>query len=350
MSQILELKYVKISELEPNPSQPRVGFDQTKLRELGDSIKASGLLQPIIVRKKGNKYQIIAGERRWRAARLIGIEKVPIIVKDTVEKKVLLESFIENLHREDLNSVERENAVYELWKSGEYKSHRELAEAIGYHDLSAVDEIIESKEFRKRVGKLVPTTASTTLISETKGLDDKTRAAVIQQAERGELAQRPRALTEAVEVLKKAPQPLKQAVVKGEVKVEHAKEAVDLYEEIKKEGGPIEPKRIERHVEELKKEERQAEIQHSLRRELHKEVLTGQKQATDLVMDSAGEDFVIEVKDTAWKVKGWGVPIMMKIGSKHWKEARVYFKQIRDHMDFLLGKSIEEKSLESKTR
>jgi len=348
MSNIVELRHLKTSELEPNPQQPRLGFDETKLRQLGDSLKAATVLQPIIVRKKGGKYQIVAGERRWRAARLAGIESVPVIVKELADDRVLLESFIENIHREDLTSIERENAVYELWKSKQFSSHRDLAKAVGY-DVATVDDIIEAKEFRKRAAGL-SRSVPTSLISETQGLDDKTRVKVLEMAERGEI-KRPAPQTEirdVVKVLKEAPAPLRRAFEMGEVKLGPAKEAVQLYEEIRKEGKPIDEKQFQRHVQELKKEGIIAEKQTKLRRELHKEVLTGKKSTTDLKMESAGEDFIAEVKDTVWRVKGWGVPTMMEVGTKHWKEARPYFKQIRDHMDFLLSKSTETKAIEQK--
>src|ERR1700680_934447 len=168
----MEVEYMNAKEIEPNPHQPRQEFAEDKLKELADSIKESGLLQPIIVRKHGKKYQIVAGERRWRAFGLAGIDKIPVIVKETSDKKMLLESFIENIQRADLTSIERENAIYELWKSGEYSSQRDLAKALGY-DHKTVNELVEAKEFRTRAGGLPPT-VSTHAIADTRGIDDAT--------------------------------------------------------------------------------------------------------------------------------------------------------------------------------
>jgi len=98
---------LRLSEIEPNPNQPRRIFDEEKLQELADSIKADGLLQPITVRKTDDGYyQIIAGERRWRAARLAGISEVPVIIMEADDQRVAELALIENLQREDLNPIE----------------------------------------------------------------------------------------------------------------------------------------------------------------------------------------------------------------------------------------------------
>lgn len=98
---------VKLSEIEPNKNQPRKSFDDAALSELADSIREHGLLQPILVRPlMGGGYQIIAGERRWRACRIAEIDTVPVIIKDMDDRKTMEVSIIENLQREDLNPVE----------------------------------------------------------------------------------------------------------------------------------------------------------------------------------------------------------------------------------------------------
>lgn len=97
---------IALSMIEPNPNQPRTDIDQEKVAELADSIKRHGLLQPIIVRPMGERYQIIAGERRWRASRLAGLESVPVRVLHSDEAQSLEIALIENLQREDLNAIE----------------------------------------------------------------------------------------------------------------------------------------------------------------------------------------------------------------------------------------------------
>ena len=103
---------VRISEIEPNRSQPRKTFDEDKLEELAGSIAEYGVLQPLLVQRKDDHYEIIAGERRWRAALKAGVNEVPVIVRDYDEKEVLALSLIENIQRENLNAIE-EAAAYQ---------------------------------------------------------------------------------------------------------------------------------------------------------------------------------------------------------------------------------------------
>lgn len=100
------VKMVNINDIEPNYEQPRKNFSQEELNELSQSIMEYGVLQPLIVRKKGPRYQIIAGERRYRAARQAKIQELPIIIKDLSEQETLEISLIENIQREDLNAME----------------------------------------------------------------------------------------------------------------------------------------------------------------------------------------------------------------------------------------------------
>ena len=97
---------VKISKVEPNRTQPRKQFDEDALLELSESIKQFGILQPLLVSDKGDYYEIIAGERRWRAAKLAGLKEVPVIIKEFNDQQVVEISLIENIQREDLNPIE----------------------------------------------------------------------------------------------------------------------------------------------------------------------------------------------------------------------------------------------------
>lgn len=105
---------VKISDIEPMLNQPRKIFDKDKLKELANSIKEHGIIQPILVIKNENGYTIVAGERRWRAAKLVGLERVPVIIKDYTDTKKKEVALIENIQREDLNIVEIAEALKEL--------------------------------------------------------------------------------------------------------------------------------------------------------------------------------------------------------------------------------------------
>lgn len=127
-SQIIELKIV---DVEPNKDQPRKDFDKEKLDELADSISKHGVIQPIIVTKKDGIYQIVAGERRWRASKQAGLSKIPAIIRNYDETKIMEVALIENLQREDLNPIE---------------------EALGYKSLIETFSLTQDR-ISERVGK-----------------------------------------------------------------------------------------------------------------------------------------------------------------------------------------------------
>ena len=121
--------YLNINEVEPNREQPRKNFNEDALQELSESIKQHGIIQPIVVTKKDDYYQIIAGERRWRAAKLAKLKEVPVIIKDYTPEEVMEIALIENIQREDLNPVEEALAYQNLIE--EYKLKQdEVAERV----------------------------------------------------------------------------------------------------------------------------------------------------------------------------------------------------------------------------
>lgn len=105
---------VKVSLIEPNREQPRKKFEDEALNELADSIRQFGVLQPLLVKKKGARYEIIAGERRWRAAKLAGVKEVPVIIRDYTDQEIMEIALIENIQREDLNPIEEAQAYMRL--------------------------------------------------------------------------------------------------------------------------------------------------------------------------------------------------------------------------------------------
>lgn len=114
-----ELTELDIDLIEPNSEQPRTRFTEEHLEELAQSIRANGIVQPIIVRRKGGRYQIVAGERRWRAAQRVGLQKVPAVVKEVSDEKLLELALIENIQRQELNPIE------------EAKAYRNLIDSVG---------------------------------------------------------------------------------------------------------------------------------------------------------------------------------------------------------------------------
>ncbi len=123
---------LRLSELEPNRSQPRKNFDQAGIQELADSIREHGILQPILVRPlpKSKNYQIVAGERRWRAAKMAGLDEVPVIIKELTDLETAQIALIENLQREDLNPIEEAKAFQRLQEEFGLKQD-EIAKKVG---------------------------------------------------------------------------------------------------------------------------------------------------------------------------------------------------------------------------
>lgn len=121
---------LKVIDVEPNKEQPRIKFDDEKIEELASSIKEYGVIQPIIVRKKDNFYQIVAGERRWRASKKAGLVEIPAIIREYTEQKNKEIALIENIQREDLNPIEKARALKEIIEKYGMKQ-QELADKLG---------------------------------------------------------------------------------------------------------------------------------------------------------------------------------------------------------------------------
>lgn len=121
---------LKIIDVEPNKNQPRISFDDEKIEELSNSIKEYGVIQPIIVTKQNNYYQIVAGERRWRASKKAGLAEIPAIVRDYTEQTNKEVALIENIQREDLNPIEKARALKEMIEKYGMKQ-QELADKLG---------------------------------------------------------------------------------------------------------------------------------------------------------------------------------------------------------------------------
>lgn len=134
------VRMVRISMVEPDRNQPRKNFDKERLQELADSIRAKGLLEPIIVQDKGGHYEIIAGERRWRACRIAELTEIPVIVKNYDDLEKVEISLIENIQREDLNPIEEANAYRRLIDEFHLKQD-ELAERVSRNRTSIANSM-----------------------------------------------------------------------------------------------------------------------------------------------------------------------------------------------------------------
>lgn len=147
---------IKLSLIEPNREQPRKKFDEEALQELSDSIKQYGIIQPLVVKKNADYYEIIAGERRWRAAKMAGLKEIPVIIKEYTEQEIVEISLIENIQRENLNPIE---------------------EAIAYKRL--LDEFhLKQEEVAKRVAKSRTTVTNSLRLLK---LDEKVQQMVIEE-------------------------------------------------------------------------------------------------------------------------------------------------------------------------
>lgn len=144
---------MKINDIEPNVNQPRKNFDDDKIDDLAASIAEHGVLQPIIVAKKDDYYQIIAGERRWRASKKAGLKTIPAIVRDYDEKKIREVALIENIQRQDLNAIETAKAIKELMEEHSL-TQEELAKTLG-KSRSAIANTLRILNLDERVQEMV---------------------------------------------------------------------------------------------------------------------------------------------------------------------------------------------------
>lgn len=147
------LRMVPVARLSPGPFQPRKDMDPGKLRELADSISAQGMVQPLMAREIAAGFEIIAGERRWRAAQLAGLQEVPVIVRRVSDQAAMAIALIENIQREDLNAMEEAEALRRLLE--EYRmTHQQLADAVG-KSRAAVTNLLRLNELVGEVKQML---------------------------------------------------------------------------------------------------------------------------------------------------------------------------------------------------
>ena len=249
----LEVKMLRIDEIRPNPFQPRESFPKEDIQQLAHTIKEVGLLQPITVRKKGETYQIISGERRWRASQLAGLKEIPAIVKDISDSQLMIESLIENVQRADLEPLEKARGLAEVYRlSGfepakvasklsfidniargrrthelteEEKKLKEVADIVGLsydYQYRLLSQLRLSPEEQKRATELKLGYEKIASISSIE--EEKDRKRLIEIAPTLERAK----VKTATKVIKKAPKPVKEAVLKKEIEPEIAEEIMKI--------------------------------------------------------------------------------------------------------------------------
>lgn len=216
-----------MNDIKRNPEQPREHFDTDKLKELGESIKEVGLINPITVEKQGSKYEIIAGERRYRGSKEVKNKKIIALVKEyksSGDKAV--ESLIENVHREDLQPLEKAKFLIKIRKLEGLKTDKELGKRVGMGG-SIVAQYLAILPIKDEIKKTASSKKSVTDLSRIASIKDKKiRKKMFDKSK--EITQEQ--LRKTITAIKKAPKPLKEAILKDEVSIDVAEELKEVKE------------------------------------------------------------------------------------------------------------------------
>ncbi len=227
---VVEGVLVSINKVEPNREQPRKNFDEDALLELSESIKQFGVLQPLLVQDKKDYYEIIAGERRWRAAKLAGLKEVPVIIKDLTEQEVVEISLIENIQRENLNPIEEAFAYKRLLTEFNLKQD-EVAERVS-KSRTAVTNSMRLLKLNEKVQQMVIDDMITTGHARTLlGIDDSEK----QYATAQKIFDEKLSVRETEKLVKKIQQEKDNPTPKESNKIDPKLEAIyhDLEEKMK---------------------------------------------------------------------------------------------------------------------
>jgi ParB family chromosome partitioning protein len=267
----LEVRMIRLDEIRPNPFQPRTSFPKEEIEELANTIKEVGLLQPITVRKKGKTYQIISGERRWRACQFAGLSEIPAIIKDASDSQMMIESLIENVQRKDLEPIEKARGLAEVYRLGgfepldvaskikmiegvvigevkrkelteEEKKIKQLADKVGLsydYQYRLLTQLRLTPEEQKRVTELGLGYEEIATIATVEEPDVRKKfIEIAPELKRAEIKK-------VSKVVKEAPKPVVEAVLRREVSPEVAEEIIKIEKpeireqalEIAKKGG-----------------------------------------------------------------------------------------------------------------
>jgi len=213
----VEFQTIPIEAIISREKQVRQTFDDDFLTELAESIRKEGVLVPIIVRPLGDKYEIVAGEQRWRAAKKVGLKEIPISLVKADEKKVNELALLENVKRKDLSAWEREDAIGAMWKSGYYGSIEELSVVLDIKPES-LKRILAARDMRW--SEDLPKSASTDMITTVSSLDAKTRREILDAQDRGDLPKDIKGTRPLIANLKKASEDARPRLVQAYSKEE----------------------------------------------------------------------------------------------------------------------------------
>lgn len=212
-----KVEYLELSRIRPNPYQPRASFEKVSLENLASSLKKIGLMQPIMVRPHKGGYQIVLGERRWRAAQMAGLDELLAVVREMDDKTLQLYSISENIHRKDLESEEREKAIHDLWTKhfepagmSMHGMDRELGMEEGY---TSGHTLAYGRRTKLRLGGAE---VSTEDLKQTGTLDVKTAGAMLKAKAKGEISAKD--FARMAPVVKDAPEAKRKAIVEEVIK------------------------------------------------------------------------------------------------------------------------------------
>lgn len=234
----MKFKLISINKIKPNPHQPRENFNEEKLSELADSIKEMEILQPIIVRPNNGIYEIVSGERRWRASQYAGIKKIPAIIKKLNNKQLMMESLVENLQRVDLTDFEKAKAIRTIMKNNGFKSKSELAKSLGLSP-TAVYQYLSILPLEKEIKNITgPNEVGVSVLSSIARIPQKTiRQKIVKKFLNGDI--------NSIEVQKMVP------IIRDKKISKQIRQAVieqDLDSEVARELSKIDDKRIHKRV------------------------------------------------------------------------------------------------------
>jgi len=327
----MEVESISVNKLVPNPFQPRKEFNQEKMDDLALSIEKNGQLVPIIIRVKGSKYEIAEGERRWRCLKQLKSKEIQAVVKDLSDNQMREIAYISNAQREDLLPWERENAIYELWKTGMYKTFGDLDKKLGYKSKGQVKTAIDSREYRLKAE--LSENIDTFTIKSTKGLDDDIRKKVIAKVDAGEISKRDS--YKYAGKLKKMPKPMQEAIVSDKIEIEDAQPLVD---------AGLSDDLLEPAIEELSDRKSERDTIQKLQSDTDVSIVKGKLKSKGIKINKSFDLQKLEkfekIRD---QIRWWGPSTVMQIENEDLRKKAIAY--VRDIEEFC-GNLIEQMAKE----
>ena len=311
----MDIQKIPVSKIVPNPFQARETFTPEQIDELALSIEQQGLQQPIKVRPNGSKYEIVDGERRWRAIRSLKWKEINAIVEELSDKAVKETAYISNAQREDLKPFERENAVFDLWSTGEYESYSALDRKLGYKS-STVKTLLDSREYRLKAE--LPDAIDTFTIKSTRGLDDDIRMGVIDKVSAGDIPKRD--TYKYAGKLKKMPKAMQSAIVSNKIDIDDAEPLIDagLSEEL-----------LEPAIEELTERKEERDLVRKFQTEADISVVKGELKAKGVQSEISSDEKRLRKFETVRdQIRWWGTTTLMQIENEKFRSMAIDY--VRD--------------------